>query len=272
MKKVLFSSDPISFCVSSSFISRLCGLTSPFFSSSAIQSVNTLTSFTYAQAEAAAAEAKTTDNGNDSTGDAKNPSEVNANGSSDSKDAGGGGGGGAKLSLLGVGGVAVAAPTGKSSRITAAEIRIQKDIAELDSGNIGTVAFPNPNDLTMFTLNVAPDSGYWSGAKYAFTINIPATYPHEAPKVHCDTKIFHPNIDLQGHVCLNILRKDWKPVLDINAVIYGIIYLFYEPNPDDPLNKEAAALFREDQAQFGRIVKRTLSGQSHSGETFPRLI
>lgn len=38
-------------------------------------------------------------------------------------------------------------------------------------------------------------------------------------------------------MCLNILREDWKPVLDINSVIYGLIYLFYEPNPDDPLNK-----------------------------------
>ena len=57
----------------------------------------------------------------------------------------------------------------------------------------------------------------------------------------CLTKIYHPNIDLEGHVCLNILRDDWKPVLDINAVIYGIIYLLYEPNPNDPLNHGARA-------------------------------
>ena len=55
-------------------------------------------------------------------------------------------------------------------------------------------------------------------------------------QVMCLTKIYHPNIDLEGHVCLNILRDDWKPVLDINAVIYGIVYLFYESNPNDPLN------------------------------------
>lgn len=92
-------------------------------------------------------------------------------------------------------------------------------------------------------------------------------YPHEPPKVRCQTKvstrcidtsmkhgrsivivltdtiptrqIYHPNIDLEGNVCLNILREDWKPVLDINSVIYGLIYLFYEPNPDDPLNRGA---------------------------------
>ena len=65
----------------------------------------------------------------------------------------------------------------------------------------------------------------------------------------CNTTIYHPNIDLQGAVCLNILREDWKPVLDINAVIYGLIYLFYDPNPGDPLNHEAADLFRNNPAQ-----------------------
>jgi len=53
-------------------------------------------------------------------------------------------------------------------------------------------------------------------------------------------QVYHPNIDLDGNVCLNILREDWKPVLTINAIVYGLQYLFLEPNPDDPLNKEAA--------------------------------
>jgi ubiquitin-conjugating enzyme E2 M len=44
-------------------------------------------------------------------------------------------------------------------------------------------------------------------------------------------------LDLSGNVCLNILREDWKPVLNLNAVMVGIQYLFLEPNADDPLNK-----------------------------------
>lgn len=39
-------------------------------------------------------------------------------------------------------------------------------------------------------------------------------------------KVYHPNIDLEGNVCLNILREDWKPVLNINTVIYGLNHLF----------------------------------------------
>lgn len=119
----------------------------------------------------------------------------------------------------------------------------------MDSGRIASVTFPNPNDLTHFNVVVTPDSGLWQGATYHFTFDIPANYPHEPPKVHCQTKIYHPNIDLQGKVCLNIIKEDWKPVLDVNTVIYGVIYLFYEPNPDDPLNPEAAELYRSDLQQ-----------------------
>jgi len=50
-------------------------------------------------------------------------------------------------------------------------------------------------------------------------------------------------VDLEGNVCLNILREDWKPVLNLNSVMVGLQYLFLEPNADDPLNKGAAFVF-----------------------------
>jgi ubiquitin-conjugating enzyme E2 M len=137
---------------------------------------------------------------------------------------------------------------------------------------VANVSFPDPNDLTFFKVIVKPDTGYWKGATYDFTFTIPAHYPHEPPKVECLTLIYHPNIDLQGKVCLNILREDWKPVLDINSVIYGLIYLFYEPNPDDPLNHEAADLFRKDVKQFERLVDRTLRGGTMDDVCFEKLL
>lgn len=53
-----------------------------------------------------------------------------------------------------------------------------------------------------------------------------------------------------GNVCLNILREDWKPVLTINSIVYGLQYLFLEPNPDDPLNKEAATELQANREEF----------------------
>lgn len=61
-------------------------------------------------------------------------------------------------------------------------------------------------------------------------------------------------------MCLNILREDWKPVLTINSVIYGLTFLMLEPNADDPLNKEAAVMLEQNRKQFEQIVRRTLRG------------
>ncbi len=125
---------------------------------------------------------------------------------------------------------------------TAGEIRLQKDIAELDLPTHAIAKFPEDGNIMRFEVHVdlTKEQCYWKGGKYKFTINVSANYPHEPPKCHCDTQIYHPNIDMQGNVCLNILRADWKPVLGMNAVILGLIFLFIEPNPDDPLNHEAA--------------------------------
>ncbi len=152
------------------------------------------------------------------------------------------------------------------------DAKLVADIGELDGGKVANIDFPNPNDLTAFHVTISPDTGYWKGATYDFSFAIPPHYPHSPPKVECTTKIYHPNIDLQGKVCLNILREDWRPVLDINSVIYGLIYLFYEPNPDDPLNHEAAELFRKDIKQFERLVHRTLRGGTMDGIYFEKLV
>lgn len=73
-------------------------------------------------------------------------------------------------------------------------------------------------------------------------------------------------------MCLNILRADWKPVLGINAVILGLIFLFIEPNPNDPLNKEAAELMRTNEAAFKEKVRKSLKGGVIDGFNFPKQI
>mmetsp|Transcript_12930 Transcript_12930/g.23980 ORF Transcript_12930/g.23980 Transcript_12930/m.23980 type:complete len:262 (+) Transcript_12930:77-862(+) len=172
------------------------------------------------------------------------------------------------VSIFGVHGAKVSSSkTGRKLR--PGEIRVQKDVSELDGGDCANPVFPNPNDLMNFHVIISPDDGYWKGYQYTFDFVVPDMYPHEPPKVQCREKIYHPNIDLEGNVCLNILRADWKPVLDINAVIYGLIVLFVQPNPNDPLNHEAAECLRNDKIKFRDNVNRSLRGYSVNNEAFP---
>ena len=73
-------------------------------------------------------------------------------------------------------------------------------------------------------------------------------------------------------MCLNILRGDWKPVLDINTVVLGLVFLFIEPNPTDPLNKEASQLMRDNEAAFREKVRRSLKGGIIDGINYPRFV
>jgi ubiquitin-conjugating enzyme E2 M len=209
-------------------------------------------------------------NGNDTTKNDSTPSSTTTASPAAVAAAGRGAsaGAGRGATIWGVKGAAGTA-RGGGRKLRPGEIRIQKDISELDGGDCATPNFPDANDLMNFEVTVAPDAGYWAGYEYTFKFTVPDMYPHEPPKVKCVDKIFHPNIDLGGNVCLNILRADWKPVLDINAVIYGLIVLFVQPNPDDPLNHDAAKMLRENPVRFKQCVEKSLRGMDVDGVSFP---
>eukprot|EP00850_Spirogloea_muscicola_P020675 SM000223S07303 [mRNA] locus=s223:3629:5117:- [translate_table: standard] len=164
----------------------------------------------------------------------------------------------------------------RPARQSAGELRVQKDISELNLAKTTSIAFPrSKDDLLNFEITIRPDEGYYQygpslAGTFVFSFVIPQGYPHEAPKVKCKTKVYHPNIDLEGNVCLNILREDWKPVLSVNSIIYGLQYLFLDPNPDDPLNQEAAEVLRDNPRQFEANVRRSMAGGYVGGQHFPR--
>ncbi|KAI5927061.1 NEDD8-conjugating enzyme UBC12 [Camillea tinctor] len=161
---------------------------------------------------------------------------------------------------------------GKKKKVTAAQLRVQKDLSELSLGTTMKTEFPDPDDILNFILEIKPDEGVYHGGRFTFTFNMNQNYPHEPPKVRCQQKIYHPNIDLEGKVCLNILREDWKPVLNLNAVIVGLQFLFLEPNASDPLNQEAADDLRSSRDSFRRNVRTSMAGGSIRGTTYERVV
>ncbi|XP_011294291.1 nedd8-conjugating enzyme UbcE2M [Musca domestica] len=161
--------------------------------------------------------------------------------------------------------------TGRSGaqqkKASAAQLRIQKDINELTLPKTCAMEFPDPDDLLNFKLIICPDEGFYKGGRFVFNFRVGPNYPHEAPKVKCETQVYHPNIDLEGNVCLNILREDWNPVLTISSIVYGLQYLFLEPNPEDPLNKEAADVLQTNRRLFEHNVSKAMRG-NFVGETY----
>ena len=168
--------------------------------------------------------------------------------------------------------VTKASPHGnsKGKKPSLAQLRTVKDFNELELPKTCNIDFEDPDDFFNFRLRIVPDEGFYCGGKFVFDFKIGENYPYDPPKVKCITKVYHPNIDLEGNVCLNILREDWKPVLTINSVVYGIQYLFLQPNSEDPLNIDAANELKANRGLFEQNVQRTLHGGTVNGVYFER--
>jgi len=69
------------------------------------------------------------------------------------------------------------------------------------------------------------DSPY-AGGVFFLSISFPTDYPFKPPKVSFTTKIYHPNINANGSICLDILRDQWSPALTISKGVLLCIYVW----------------------------------------------
>lgn len=109
----------------------------------------------------------------------------------------------------------------------------------------GISAIPDERNARYFhVLVTGPQDSPFEGGLFKLELFLPEEYPMAPPKIRFITKIYHPNIDRLGRICLDILKDKWSPALQIRTVLLSIQALLSAPNPDDPLANDVAELWK----------------------------
>lgn len=135
--------------------------------------------------------------------------------------------------------------------------RIQKELQDLGRDPPSSCsAGPIGDDLYHWqaTIMGPPDSNY-AGGVFFLVIQFPTDYPFKPPKVSFSTRIYHPNINSNGSICLDILKDTWSPALTISKVLLSVCSMLTDPNPDDPLVPEIANIYKTDRARYDQTAK-----------------
>ena len=136
--------------------------------------------------------------------------------------------------------------------------RISKEQADLqrDPPANCSAGPTDESDLYNWTASImGPEDSPFQGGVFFLNVQFPTDYPFKPPKLSFTTRIYHPNINSNGSICLDILKDQWSPALTISKVLLSISSLLTDANPNDPLVPEIAHIFKNDRARYENTAR-----------------
>ena len=110
---------------------------------------------------------------------------------------------------------------------------------------------------TMIVEIPGPKGSLYEQDIFEVELTFPEEFPEKPPGAVMHTKILHPNIS-DGAICINCLRTGFNPAITIPQIIDEIQDALLHPNPDDPLDKPVATLYKDDFEQFKLLVSEQI--------------
>jgi len=125
---------------------------------------------------------------------------------------------------------------------------------------LGIVIEPNTENIGIWHATFkGPEGTPYEGGVFRVEIKFPDNYPFSAPQIVFLNKVFHPNIYMNGKICLDILGGQWTPVMNVQIALLSLISLLDDPNIDSPANSDAASLYKRDRDAYNKKVKEFMN-------------
>lgn len=130
--------------------------------------------------------------------------------------------------------------------------RISKELGDIQKDPQAQYsAEPVGDDMFQWKATIlGPADSPYAGGKFFLKIAFPIDYPFKPPTIDFTTRIYHPNINSKGNICLDILKAHWSPTSTVSKVLQSICSLLIDPNLDEPYVPEAGRLYRTDRVKI----------------------
>ncbi|KAF2895805.1 hypothetical protein ILUMI_10371 [Ignelater luminosus] len=139
--------------------------------------------------------------------------------------------------------------------------RLSRELAKITQSPPPGICLSAKDDkLNVFEASiVGPESTPYCNGIFNLELMVPENYPFSPPSIKFLTKIYHPNIDDNGRICLDLIKMppkgNWRPTIGLEGLLIAIRMLLENPNPDDPLMVEIAEEFKNNKPEYKRKAK-----------------
>ncbi|KAJ7975826.1 Ubiquitin-conjugating enzyme, E2 [Quillaja saponaria] len=153
---------------------------------------------------------------------------------------------------------------------TQASLLLLKQLKDLCKTPVAGFSAGLVDDSNVFEWSVTimgPPDTLYEGGYFNAIMSFPSDYPNKPPAVRFRSELWHPNVYLDGKVCISILHppgddpngyelanERWNPVHTVESIVLSIISMLSSPNDESPANVDAAKEWRESRDVFRKKV------------------
>eukprot|EP00467_Chlorarachnion_reptans_P024674 CAMPEP_0114515774 /NCGR_PEP_ID=MMETSP0109-20121206/16945_1 /TAXON_ID=29199 /ORGANISM="Chlorarachnion reptans, Strain CCCM449" /LENGTH=148 /DNA_ID=CAMNT_0001696061 /DNA_START=26 /DNA_END=475 /DNA_ORIENTATION=+ len=129
------------------------------------------------------------------------------------------------------------------------------ELAEVESDAF-EVSQSNGNVLHWEVMLFGPEDSPYADGMFFADVVFPDTYPEHPPKkVEMKTKIYHPNIDFKGRICLGDIKEKWNNKMNAKTIIDHLVSLMKDPDASEAINSEVAKVMTEKPEAYKKTAK-----------------
>ena len=140
----------------------------------------------------------------------------------------------------------------------AAKRRLLMDFkTHIDQPDSSFICSPIENDIFRWLVVIFGTEGsMFEDGIFKLAMNFCHDYPYKPPQVKFLTKMFHPNVALDGIVCPEIIERNWTPATNVVLIVKRLQSLLDNPCSDKVTcyNPRAAELFLTNKGEYQKIV------------------